>query len=307
MTKLKTNLCGMELDNPLVLASGFWGTSKTLLLKAVENGIGAVTTKSVNTQERKGHNNPVHFDWGGGLINAVGLPGKGSAKTADMILDFKNDDAHVPVIASVFGKDAEEFKQVAKDMVNANSDIIELNMSCPNVASEFGIPFACDIDAASNIISEVKSVCGSIPVFAKLAPNVPSIALVAKECVNAGADGITAINTVPGIVIDIYSGKPVLTNGAGGLSGKAIKPVAIKAVHDIRKALPDTPIIGTGGVLCGEDAVEMLMAGASAIGLGSAIYYRGVEAFKIINEEIANFMEQEGYKSLSEIIGLVHK
>lgn len=302
---LQTKLCNYTLKNPFVLASGIWGTSLTLLFKAIQSGAGAVTTKSVTITQRAGHQSPIHFDWGSGLINAVGLPGKGTKQTAAMITHYK-EKTDVPLIASIFGHDVSEIEQACKEILVGNPDIIELNMSCPNVAHEYGLPFACDHHAAQTIIKAVKHICNK-PIFAKLAPNVPNIANIAQACVDAGADGITAINTVPGMIIDVHSGQPILTNKSGGLSGPAIKPIALKAIYDIRKALPTIPIIGTGGVTTGIDALEMLMAGATVVSIGSAVYYRGTNVFTTLTKEVTKFMKENKYNTLDEIKNLAHQ
>jgi dihydroorotate dehydrogenase (NAD+) catalytic subunit len=301
---LQTKLCNITLQNPFILASGIWGTSSNLLVKAVQGGAGAVTTKSVALIKRSGHENPVHFDWGLGLINAMGLPGDGVLNMVKTIKTYKTQTT-IPIIASICGKHHNEFMHTCKKILESNPDIIEINMSCPNIADEHGTPFACDANNAQQIIAAIKTICPK-PLFAKLAPNVPHIRHIAKACVEAGADGITAINTVPGMIIDIYSGKPILSNKSGGLSGPAIKPIALKAVYDIRKILPHTPIIGTGGITNGIDAIEMLMAGATAVGIGSAIYYNGNTTFKKLKKELLMFFTKNKYKNLNEIKNKSH-
>ena len=200
----QTNLCGCTLKTPFVLSSGVWKTQSDSLLQAVNGGCGAVTTKSVSMQPKLGHEKPIHFDWRIGFINAEGLPGQGAKKTAEIIQEFKNKTP-TPVIASIFGHDIEDFVQACEEILHGNPDIVEINMSCPNVQHECGTPFACETDSAAKVIKAIKKVC-SKPLFAKLAPNVPDIAAIACGCVNAGADGITVINTMPGMVIDATTG-----------------------------------------------------------------------------------------------------
>lgn len=309
MPSLETSLCGIKLKTPFVLASGILGVSNTLLHRAGTLGAGAVTLKTIGPVERKGHANPICLDWGAGLINAVGLPGPGMDKGAEMIAKTQksNKEIGVPVIASLFAPSVEEFAEVTTTLLQGKPDMVEVNISCPNVKDDFGEPFAANPDAAASVTEAVKSASGDVPVFIKLAPNVPNIARIAAAVVEAGADGITAINTVPGMVIDRDSGYPILTNKSGGLSGAAIKPVALKCVFDIRKACPDTPIIGTGGISCGGDAMEMLMAGATAVGVGSAVYYRGIEFFKIMAEELMAEMSRLGHKSIADVSGYTHR
>ena len=203
----------------------------------------------------------------------------------------------VPVIASVFARSIEEFAGVAQIVMEAKPDAIELNMSCPNVGSE-GRMFACVSGDAAKVVEAVKDVCKA-PVFAKLTPNVTDIVEVAKAVEGAGANGIVAINTMPGMLIDAKARKPILTNKEGGLSGAALKPIALRAVYSVSRAV-EIPIIGTGGVLSGMDAVEMLMVGASAVGVGSAISYRK-NAFGAIRGELAVFMRENGYSKISEL------
>lgn len=298
MVSLKTKFLGLDLKSPLVLASGIWGTSANLLAKSNQNGLGAgmLTTKSVNTQVRPGHQNPIHIDWGEGLINAVGLPGDGCYRMAEIIAEFKEEN-DTPVIASIFGGSDEEFQKVTR-VLQESADLLELNLSCPNVGSEFGFPFAAKEDTTSHITRVVKEVATK-PVIVKLAPNVPSIALIAKAAVEAGADAINAINTVPGMIIDVYSGHPILTNKFGGVSGAAILPTAIGAVYAIRKALPNIPIIGTGGVTSVDGLLQHLWAGADVVGVGSAIYSNGVDTFSELNEELEKFMDEEKIPNLA--------
>ncbi|MHA1539889.1 MAG: dihydroorotate dehydrogenase [Alphaproteobacteria bacterium] len=305
MTDLKTNLSGIELENPFVLASGILGTTASLLARAADMGAGAVTCKSVSTEARPGHKNPICFDWGKGLLNAVGLPGSGAAKNAELITAYKKE-TKTPIIGSFFANTPEEFASVAKTIMAGKPDMMEVNISCPNVRDEFGVPFAASIPDAVSVVQAIRPVC-DVPLFIKLAPNVPNIAQIAKAVIAAGADGITAINTMPGMVIDIDSGHPVLTNKMGGLSGAAIRPIAVQCIYAIRAALPDVPIIGTGGVVNGRDAAELLMAGATAVGIGSAVYYRGVEAFELIAGELTEFMQEKGYESLDDFRNLAHK
>ncbi len=291
------------MKSPLVLASGIIGTSADLLERAALCGAGAVTSKSCSLEPRLGHPNPVAVEWEGGVINAVGLTNPGADQEVQMLLDAKARLAPlgVPLIASIFASTVQEFGQVAAIISQAQPDLIEVNISCPNVSDEFGTPFAGSPDSAAAVTEAVKAAT-QIPVSIKLAPNVPSIARIALAVVNAGADALTAINTMPGMVIDAQAGKPVLFNRMGGISGAAIKPIALRCVAEIRQAV-DVPIIGTGGVATGKDAAEMLMAGATVVGIGSAVWFRGPEVFDLINTELRAFMESEGYTDLEQMRG----
>jgi len=302
-TDISCEFLGLKMKSPLVLASGIIGTSADLLERAARCGAGAVTSKSCSLEPRLGHPNPIAVEWSGGVINAVGLTNPGADEEVKMLLDTKARLAPmgVPVIASIFASSVEQFGQVAAIISQGKPDLIEVNISCPNVGDEFGTPFAGSPGSAAAVTEKVKS-STQIPVCIKLAPNVPDIARIAQAVVNAGADAITAINTMPGMIIDARAGKPVLSNRIGGISGLALKPVALRCVAEIRQAV-EVPIIGTGGIMNGLDAAEMLMAGATMIGIGSAVWYRGPEVFDAINKELAEFMENEGYPDLESMRG----
>ncbi len=300
---LSVDLAGVRLPSPLVLASGIWGTSAALLARAAADGAGAVTSKTVGPVPRSGHEAPICLDWGAGVINAVGLPGPGADAEASVISEAKQKTGNAAVIASIFGDHPDTFAEAARTVAAGGPDMLEVNMSCPNVRDDFGTPFAAAAETAAAVTEAVRAAV-SVPVFVKLAPNVPSIARIAAAVVEAGADGITAINTVPGMVIDVDAGCPVLTNGSGGLSGPAIRPAAVKAVYDIRRALPDVPLIGTGGVTNGRDAAEMLMAGATAVGVGTAVYHRGAETFTLLARELSDILTCRGAASVADIRGL---
>ncbi|MFQ5595540.1 MAG: dihydroorotate dehydrogenase [Anaerolineae bacterium] len=300
-------MAGVPLKNPLILASGIIGTHVSLLERAGHSGAGAVTAKSCGPTPRRGHVNPTVVDWGGGLINAVGLPNPGAEAEVQVLREARTRLATmgVPLIASIFGGTVEEFGQVARIVATAEPDLIEVNISCPNVGSEFGEPFSSSCSSAMAVTQAVKATT-DIPIAVKLAPNVPDIARIARGVVDAGADAITAINTMPGMVIDIESGQAVLANRVGGISGPALKPVAVRCVYEIAQAV-DVPIIGAGGVSTGADAIEMIMAGATAVGVGSAVYYRGVEAFAQILHEMTDWLASHGHTCLDYIRGMAHR
>ncbi len=304
---LQVNLCGVSLPNPFVLASGILGTSPSLMVRAAQLGAGAVTAKSAGLVPRSGHPNPIVVDWGGGLINAVGLPNPGAECQAELLAEAKAqlETLGVPLIASIFGGTPEEFARVARTVLQAHPDILELNISCPNVHNEFGEPFAASCAGAASVVEAVRPTC-DVPLFVKLAPNVPNIGRIAAGVVAAGADGITAINTMPGMVIDVESARPVLSNRSGGLSGPAIRPIAVRCIYEIAEAVPDVPIIGTGGVATGRDAAELVMAGATAVGVGTAVYLRGLEVFQLLTRELAELLVTHGYVRVEEMRGLAH-
>lgn len=318
-TRLACDFLGFRLRSPLVLASGIIGTSATLMARAARAGAGMVTAKSCGPAPRAGHQNPVALDWGGGLINAIGLTNPGAAHEALLLAETRRmlQPLGVPLIASIFAGTVEEFGQVAAIIAQAQPDLIEVNISCPNVGDEFGTPFAGLPESAAAVTESVKRALlvagaeapttnGYIPISIKLAPNVPDIARIAAAVVEAGADAITAVNTLPGMVIDAESGRPVLSNSVGGVSGPALKPIALRCVYEISRAVR-VPIIGTGGVTSGRDAAEMLMVGASVVGVGSAVWYRGVDALATINTELVVFLQQHEHDSVAALRGLSHR
>ena len=304
MSDLSTKLVGIPLKNPLVLASGIMGVSASSMKFVEENGAGAVTMKSVGPEERKGHKNPTVYSWGEGLTNAVGLSNPGIDNALDEMKEaLKRLD--VPLILSVFGGTTDEFAQMAAKVAPLNPPILEINLSCPNVQDSHGRMFALDPKKTEETVTAVKKEIGNIPLFAKLTPDSPDIVDVAKAAEAAGANGITAVNTVSGLIIDIDTRRPILTNKYGGISGKAIKPIAVRAVYNLYKAV-QVPIIGTGGVTTGADALEFIMAGATAVGVGSAVYNRGVDVFSKITTEMSEWMEKHSVTSLDELRGAAH-
>jgi dihydroorotate dehydrogenase (NAD+) catalytic subunit len=299
---LETEFLGVKFKNPLVLASGILGVTASSLKNVVKNGAGGVTTKSIWMEEHKGHNNPVMFGNEHWFMNAVGLSDAGVEKAKVEIGEYMKDKP-APLIASVVAAKKDEFGEITEKVSELNPDIIEVNISCPNVEDEFGKPFACVAEDAAAVTKLTREKT-KLPLVIKLSPNVPNIASIAKACVDSGADGICAINTVgPGMAIDINMRAPILANKVGGVSGPAIKPIAIKAVYDIHKALPSTPIIGMGGVLSGEDAIEMIMAGATLVGMGTAVYYRDIKCFDLVANEMSEWCKNSSISSLDEILG----
>ena len=301
---LTIHLGEILLKNPLVLASGVMGTSASLLKRVALAGAGAVTAKSCGPTERAGHPNPVMVDWGYGLLNAIGLTNPGATEEVGLLQDARAEltPLDVPLFASIFGGTEEEFAQVAATVAEANPALIEVNISCPNVRDDFGMPFAARPETAAAVTQSVRAAVGALPIAVKLAPNVPDIGRIAQAVEAAGADVITAINTMPGMVIDPEAAQPVLSNRTGGVSGPALKPIALRCVAEIAQAV-SIPIIGTGGVLTGRDAIEMLMAGATAVGVGSAFWYRGPDALQLILQEMTDFMAVHEIASVQAVIG----
>ncbi|MBI5511863.1 MAG: dihydroorotate dehydrogenase [Deltaproteobacteria bacterium] len=302
---LVTDLCGVRLENPLVLASGILGVTASSLLRVANSGAGAVTTKSFSVDERPGHKGPTILSFGAGLINAVGLSNPGVDAAVAEIRAYKAI-SRTPIVASIFGRTVDEFGAVAERAAAAHPDLIEVNVSCPNVAAELGTPFEADPATLAAVTRKVKAAARSVPVSVKLSTNFGFLARAAQAAADAGADLLTAINTVgPGIVIDTNVRRPVLANVTGGVSGRAILPIAVRAVFEISRAVR-IPIIGTGGVASAEDALQMLMAGATAVGIGSAVYDHGVEVFAAVGRGLTAYLEREGLDRLDSIRGAAH-
>lgn len=307
LNRLKVALAGLELASPLVLSSGILGMSASSIGLAAKHGAGAVTAKSCGMTERSGHKCPTVLPFAHGILNAVGLSNPGVDVMAQEISEYrKRFGGKVPVIASIFGASIEEFGDVAERMAFAQPDMIEVNVSCPNVASEFGQPFGADPAACARITSLVKRNAGKIPVSIKLTSACPSIGTMAKVCEDNGADAITAINSIgPGMLIDLNVRKPVLSNKTGGVSGACILPIAVRCVWEIYRAVK-IPIIGGGGVTQASDALQLIMAGASAVGIGSAVYKPGLSVFDRINGGIMEYIKDNDIQSLSSLIGAAH-
>lgn len=295
---LSTELLGIKMNNPTMLASGILGSTGGTLKRVASYGAGAVVTKSLGVEAREGHKNPSLVELKNGLLNAIGLANPGYEAFKEDIEIARQEDA--PIIGSVFGFNVDEFVEAAKGLEGYGVDAIELNFSCPNV-EKAGVKFGHDPELSYEVSRKVKSKL-RIPVIAKLTPNVKDIVEIAKACEEAGIDAITAINTLKAMKIDIRVAKPLLGNKIGGLSGPCIKPVAVRCVYEIANEVR-TPVIGCGGITTGEDAVEFLMAGARAVQIGSGVYFRGISIFRKVTKEIKVFMKDEGYGDLEELIG----
>lgn len=299
---LATTVLGIQFKNPLVLASGILGVTAASLNRCIRNGAGGVTIKSLSAEPRTGHPNPTMLGTEHYFLNAVGLSNPGIDEGIKEIIKFK-EMCTEPLIGSVFAGTRAGFIDVSQCIAQAPIDILELDLSCPNVGQEFGEPFAYSREAIAEITQGVKQVV-SCPLSVKLSPNAWNIAELAKVAQDAGADAITAVNTVSGMAIDVRARVPILANKVGGVSGRALFPIALKCVYDVSGAV-SIPVIGTGGVTTGEDALAMIMAGASLVGVGSAVWHRGDDAFSLIVREMEQIMLEEGIKSLDEIRGCI--
>ncbi len=299
---LSVRVSGLFMQNPTMLASGILGMSADTLRMVAESGAGAVVTKSVGLKPSSGYPNPTVIQVECGFLNAVGLPNPGVHKFAEEIKALRN--LGVPIIVSVFGFSPEEYAKVARIAVESGASAIELNLSCPHVSGT-GAEIGQDPKMIKQVVGAVKRSVEK-PVFAKLTPNTTNIAEIAEAAISAGADAITAINTVRAMAIDVETHRPILANRIGGLSGPAIKPIALRCVYEIYEAV-NAPIIGCGGITCWRDAVEFMLAGASAVQIGSAIAIEGFSIFKSICTGLAEYLARKGFRSVGEIIGLAHK
>jgi dihydroorotate dehydrogenase (NAD+) catalytic subunit len=301
---LHVEICGVRLPNPTVLASGILGLSSEVFERLARNGLGAITTKSVSLQPRLGYKNPVVVDYGPGMINAVGLSNPGVEVMVDEIRRARERLAPlgVPVIASIFANTIYDFGTLARYISEAEPDLIEANISCPNIDARYEQMFAASPYVSAQVTRRIKENT-AIPLIVKLSPNVEDIVAVAREVVEAGADAISAINSLgPGMLVDVETARPVLANRIGGVSGPAIRPIAVRCVYDVCRAV-DVPVIGIGGVSSGRDVVEMLLVGATAVGIGSAVNYYGIEVFEKAVREVEQYMRRQGYRSLDEFRG----
>jgi dihydroorotate dehydrogenase (NAD+) catalytic subunit len=302
---LRVDIAGIRLSSPLILASGILGITAESMARVGRSGAGAVTTKSFSVEPREGHKNPCVVPFDHGIINAVGLANPGAEAMNREVVRFRAL-SNVAVFASVFGGTEEEFGRAVELATEARPDLIELNVSCPNVASEFGAPFGSRFETTAAVTRLAKQKAGSIPIAVKLTVNCPSIGEMARICEANGADAITAINTIgPGMLLDENVARPVLSNKVGGVSGPAILPIAVRAVWEIYRSVR-IPIIGTGGVTSSRAAVQLMLAGARAVGIGSAVYYEGISVFEKINRGITQFLDERGYRSVLDIVGCAH-
>ena len=300
---LETELCGIRLKNPTVLASGILGLSKALLSEVISNGAGAVTIKSLSFEAREGHKNPTIVSFDGGMMNAVGYSNFGVAGAKREFAGIRELGA--PVFASVIGSEAGDFAKVVSEIRGMGFSAIEIPLSCPHTPG-FGTLAGQDTPEKTFEITKAVVKNTALPVFVKLSPNTKNIGEVAKAAERAGASAITAVNTLgPGMIINIEAKKPVMGFRIGGVSGPALRPVAVRCVYDIYECVK-IPLIGTGGITTGRDAIEMMMAGAKAVGVGSGIYYRGLDVFRKVCSEMSEWMMKNGYEKVDELVGVAH-
>lgn len=302
MVKTEVNLCGVGLKNPVVPASGTFGFGVEMACNYDLNLLGGISLKGTTRDARFGNECPRIAECPGGMINSVGLQNPGIQAFVEQKLPMVRLFFGGAVIANISGFSVDEYVECcAKADAAPETDIIEVNISCPNVHGG-GLAFGTSAEAAAEVTRAVKEVCRK-PVFIKLSPNVTDIAAIARACEDAGADGLTLINTILGMRIDIARRKPVVANKYGGFSGHAVFPIALRMVNQVAHAC-SIPVMGCGGVSCAEDVIEMMMAGATAVQVG-AENLRNPFVCKEIVEQLPTVMEKLGISDINEIIGIV--
>jgi dihydroorotate dehydrogenase (NAD+) catalytic subunit len=303
---LRTKLGNVELPNPILTASGCASSGRELAQFVDVSKIGAIVTKSVMLAPRAGRPTPRMAETASGMLNSIGLQGPGIDAFLQRDLPWLLSRGARAVV-SIAGSTVDEYAELASRLSDAAGvTAIEVNISCPNVEHR-GQVFACDPVAAGAVIEAVRArVRYDIPVFAKLSPDVTDIVAIARACVSAGADGLSMINTLLGMVIDTETMRPILAGLTGGLSGPAIRPVAVRCIWQVRQALPDVPIIGMGGVMTGRDALELMLAGASMVSVGTAIFHDPSATARIMRE-LDDELTRRGVERLAQVIGLAHE
>ena len=305
-TDLRARLGQAELPNPILTASGCAGAGRELAQFFDVSKIGAVVTKSVMLAPRAGRPTPRMAETPSGMLNSIGLQGPGIDAFLQRDLPWLLSRGARAVV-SIAGGTVDEYAELAARLSDsAGVTAIEVNISCPNVEDR-GQVFACDAGAAGAVIDAVRGRARyDIPVFAKLSPDVTDIVAIARACVTAGADGLSLINTLLGMAIDMATMRPVLAGMTGGLSGPAIRPVAVRCIWQVREALPDVPIIGMGGVRTGQDALELILAGATLVSVGTAIFHDPSACMRIVRE-LEEELARRGVERLSDVVGLAHE
>ena len=303
---LSTTLGGAWFPTPIFTASGCASSGKELAQFFSLQDIGAVVTKSIMSKPRHGRPTPRMAETPSGMLNSIGLQGPGIdaflANDVPWLLEQK-----ARVIVSIAGETIEEYATLARKLRSISGiSAVEVNISCPNVENR-GLVFACDPDASRRVIDGVrKTIGGEIPIIAKLSPDVTDLPAIARGVVDAGADALALINTVLGMVINTESMLPHLGGKTGGLSGPAIRPIAVRAIYQVHAALPRVPILGMGGVSTGRDALELILAGASGVSVGTA-NFGNPSALISIQNELAQLLQARGFATLTEAVGYAHR
>ena len=303
---MSTTLGNAWFPSPIFTASGCASSGKELAQFFPLKDIGAVVTKSVMTKPRHGRPTPRMAETPSGMLNSIGLQGPGIdaflANDVPWLLEQK-----ARVIVSIAGETIEEYSTLARKLRSISGiSAVEVNISCPNVENR-GLVFACDPDASRRVIDGVrKTIGGELPFIAKLSPDVTDLPAIARGVVDAGADALALINTVLGMVINLDSMRPHLGGKTGGLSGPAIKPVAVRAIYQVHAALPQVPILGMGGVSTGRDALELILAGASGVSVGTASFGNPTALIQI-RDELQTLLAARGFATLSQAVGYAHR
>jgi dihydroorotate dehydrogenase (NAD+) catalytic subunit len=303
---MSTTLGSAWFPSPIFTASGCASSGKELAQFFALKDIGAVVTKSVMTKPRHGRPTPRMAETPSGMLNSIGLQGPGIdsflANDVPWLLEQKTR-----VIVSIAGETIEEYATLARKLRSVSGlSAVEVNISCPNVENR-GLVFACDPDASRRVIDGVrKTIGGELPIIAKLSPDVTDLPSIARGVVDAGADALALINTVLGMVINLDSMRPHLGGKTGGLSGPAIKPVAVRAIYQVHAALPHVPILGMGGVSNGRDALELILAGASGVSVGTASFGNPTALIQI-RDELQTLLAARGFATLSQAVGYAHR
>ena len=296
----KVNICGIEFKNPVIGASGTFGFGKEFNEYFSVDKLGGISSKGLTLEKRDGNKGIRIYETPSGIMNSIGLQNPGVKGFIDAELPFM-EKLDTIILANLGGSTKDDYLEGVRLLNNTHIDFIELNISCPNV-KEGGMAFGIKCDTAYQIVSEVKEIAKK-PLIVKLSPNAESIKEMAIACVEAGADALSLVNTFNALAIDINKRRPVFNNITAGLSGPAIKPIALRMVYEVNQVV-NVPIIGMGGITTSEDAIEFIMAGAWAIQVGSANFIKPDITLDIING-IEAFMEKEGIKSLEEIRGII--
>ncbi len=303
---LTTVLAGTSFPNPVFTASGCAAAGQELHQFFDVAGLGGVVTKSIMLNTRSGRATPRMAETPSGMLNSIGLQGPGIEHFLDHDLPWLADRGARAVV-SIAGGSIDDYARLASQLRGRPGvAMVEVNISCPNVEDR-GQVFACDAKASSGVVNAVrKNTDAGIPVFAKLSPDVTDIVSIARSCVDAGADGLSVINTLLGMVIDTTTMRPALAGITGGLSGPAIRPVAVRCVWQVHQAMPEVPILGMGGIRTGLDALEFLLAGASAVSIGTVVFGDPTAPVRIL-DELTRALEDRGIDRLSDVVGLAHR
>lgn len=300
MADLRVNFCGVELKNPVTTASGTFGFGHEYGEFYDLGELGGIGVKGLTPEERLGNPAPRIAETPMGILNCVGLQNPGVDRFIEEQIPFLRQ-YDTRIIANVSGTSVEEYAGIVEKISDADVDLIEMNISCPNVKCG-GLTFGTQPKMVEEVVSAAKKVAKK-PLIVKLSPNVTDIAEIARAAVSAGADALSLINTLLGMRIDVESRRPILSNIMGGLSGPAVFPVAVRMVYQVHQAV-DVPIIGMGGIRSGRDIVEMMLAGASAVAIGTACFADPMAPVKALHE-LEQFLDDHGIASVTELTGAV--